>query len=139
VNVKWDVRVDASADPVDTVEASGWFEARALAAEKLGINFKRLHVSQSVRAEKEDSHLWYHPLRCSHYLWYRPRSYLDRGAGRNSPGADTGSGGASSSCLGGSYLSPSHRGGSQNNNSRTICSKDLYLRHARPYKKREGR
>jgi hypothetical protein len=35
--VQWDVRVDASADPVDTVEASGWFEARALAAEKLGV------------------------------------------------------------------------------------------------------
>jgi hypothetical protein len=47
--VQWDVRVDASANPVDTVEASGWFEARALAAEKLGVHFKRLHVSQKVK------------------------------------------------------------------------------------------
>lgn len=52
--VVWDVRVavETSAgtawnpDPVTTVVAEGWYEARALAAAQLNVDKKRLHVSQ---------------------------------------------------------------------------------------------
>lgn len=44
--VIWNVRVDASVDPVTTVIADGWYEARALAAAKLNVDARRLHVEQ---------------------------------------------------------------------------------------------
>ena len=46
--VVWDVYVDAEG-PILSVVASGWFEARTLAVELLGVGKERIHVARAPR------------------------------------------------------------------------------------------
>lgn len=44
--IPWNARLDASVDPVLTVIAEGWYEARAIAAAQLNVDLHRIHVEQ---------------------------------------------------------------------------------------------